>query len=512
MKAKDITVFLEDYEHVVADCDQSFNYDEGFDKYFYLDSSSSTPHITTEGAEACDGLIEYMIDAITPSTGEWIDFEIEDMDIEIARKAKNLKKALVRRLIDSNFYNELFNCIKSGLTYGRGYLESAYSDCISFSNISAENLYLSVDSIVGNQRLYTTEIMTGEDIRSVFTDLPEELTRTEGQAIDDISNMQFEIVCGTVPITERFFINPKKPKGKNYKKVYFKTGGLAGPVMLTPKSDNIYQNSIPLIDYKGKKGTTLGAMALPILVQMERYELQLDKYSDEIIDPAKIIDLKTFMRGTYDLRPRGLAVVDTNEREPGALQTAGNLPYGDNYIMKKEEKIKRIFKWNIIEQAKINSLSQGEVAANKLAAFNSISPLLVDFMNKSLNYLVSRVDDLLTRYDKEYSAIRKELGGSVITSGVDVLKQKLEKQVALARIAQVATPYVQMDQDALFKVNGNKALDVIGDCYNLPEIINSDEVAAQSKKALIQQQQQQQQMEQEKMAAETEKIEGEGNE
>lgn len=510
---KDITVFIEDYDKVRSESNRSYVYDEGFEKYFYPEEDTSVyPHITTDGAEACDNLIEFILNSHLSTTGDWLDYESEELDIDEAKIAKKVKSMLMKRILESNFYDKLFETIKSGITYGRGLMSSSYSDCISFNFIPSDNIFLSVDSVMGNQRLYTEEIMTGEDLRSLFMDLPEEFNETEGQPNDPISSLLFTVVSGIVPISKKFFNSTKKLKGQNFKKIYFTTGGVGGPLLLKPKTGEDYYRSIPIVDYRGKKGSTLGSLALPTLVQLERYELQQDRYSEEVIDPAKFIDSRTFQRGSYNLHPHGLTITDTNEKDPGVIQTTQNLPYGIEEIRKKEEKIKRIFKWNIIEQAKITSFSQGEVAANKLLAFNSVSPLIKDFMNKSLNYMISRIDGLLMKNDTEYKKLRNELPGNIVVTGEDVLKKNLEKQVGLSRFAQGALPFIQMDQDSLFKINGDKALDMLGACYNVPEVVNNDEVATQGKQAMAQQQMQQQQLEQEKLSAEAEQIEQQGEE
>ena len=499
---------INDYRQVVQNDSGGYIDSEGLDKFFFLDESWDIRRsITTIGAEAVDNLVDFIISTYCPTGGAWLDYEFESVpDAEEIQQATQAKKILVDRLCQSNFYNTMFATLKTGLLCSRAYMSCYYDEAISFAQHRDEDFYLSKDEVYGNRRLYTTKEMTGDDIRAIFVDLPNYFIDTMGQPKDPVCNAIFNVIEAIIPNNSRFFDKPTKKYGRNFRKVYFITGlqGAEPDVTLTstiPEKD-LYLRSLPIIDFVGARGNSFGSLALPALVQLEEYELQKSSYSKQITKPPTTLDVRTHERGTYDLSYEGLILVGPGETKPETFNTTGNLPYGIEEFRTKKEEIQRIFKWHLIEQSKITSLSQGEVAANSLRAIDAISPLVIDFLNKSLAYLIQRMDNLLMKKDDQYRKLRKNISAKTVVAGVGVMRKKLEKRVAAAQFAQVMVPYLQIDQEATMRINGDRVAKVLASCYDFSDALHTDNEVAEMQKAMIQQQQQQQQLEQEKLASE----------
>ena len=502
MRLRSLRLLIEDYQKVRSDS-FGFGIDHaGLHKFFDCSGFGVYPNISSAGTRALDKLTKYIMSTFLPSTGEWVDAEYDVEDDAVAvQKMRNL---FAKRIAESNFYDEATKTLRRGIVFKRSFLDSPFSDSISFHSVESDNIYLSKDMVLANRRVYAEEILSGEDIRSSFKNLPEHFDRPDNNETDYVGNSIFTVISGIIPVSDRFFIDPIKEEGYTYKKVFFTVGGATGDFFLEPMDDSeLYLRSIPIVSFDAGGGESLAMMALPHCVKLERYDLQMDEYGDLVTRPPMHVDNATLMRGTFNFKSRGLVATSGNEAVPSPIPTAGNLPFGLEEMREEKQDIREIFSLDLIAQANINSLSQYEVAANNLAVVNVIAPLITDFLERSLNYIVQRVHRLLVDNDAEYRKLASQVSGKIVIYGADRIKNRLQKRVDMGQFVQTIAPMAQIDPSSLHTINGDKFNRKAAHCFNMGDILNTPKETADIRKELAKQQIQQQQLEQDKLEAET---------
>lgn len=506
MKLKSIQIVIDDYRKQVNE-DNHIKHTDGLEKFYYPESRANSPLIEPLGTKCVQDLVKFIKSTYFPTDGSFIDYVEEGdelADIEVARK---LKSKFNEHVLNSNFHEKMSPFLKHGLVYGKSFLDTEWANGLNFLCPNNESMFMSKDALVQNKRLYVEEEYTGADIRSMYTydSLPEVLTASMGMDKDDVKDMLFTVVKAIVPVNDTFFDRPSRKNNKNYKEINFLPNF---PSELVPigGDEGSYLKSIMAIEYRPDEITSLGILGLSPLIRLEAIELDKRDYAEIVINPPRHIPEGIFEAGSYNFGRAGITVRKNNEPEPGTLDIAGELPYSIEEVQKLRQDVKDIFMWDIMQQAKLTSISQGEAAANKLMAIEEIEPLVSTLLIKSMNALFTRIDNLLMKNDKEYRKLRKSLSGSIKIECANTLKRKLKNRVGLMQLAQGGVPFLQMDQQAAFKIDGVTSLNLLADSLGVTEALYSDTEAAESLQTAVRQQQQQQAMEQEKLAAETEKT------
>ena len=503
MKPKDIQVFKDDYSKVCGQSNLPNDYmRDSLRNYFYLDRHFSLPKASTSACESVDTLTEFIVSNWFPTSGSWVDFKLgDDYDKQDIHKARKLRDAFIDRIGTTNFYSEMAKLIKGGLVYQQALMDVEYAGSLTFKTSTCDDIKISNDSNIANKRIYVRNTYSGEDMRAMFNNLPELFYRPV-EGLDVISTVPFDVITAIIPISDKFFNNPDKSKGK-FLKMYFCIDGRFSEILEKSDEEAMYYNILPCSEYSLPLDTSLGMKALPHAIRIEDYEKDLSEYSSNASQPPRFVGEDAYIRGQYNFHSRGVTVVRNNEQKPGTLEAGGNLPFTMQDLERIEAKIRRIFKSDFIDRASIQHLSQVEIAGNRLSALEAICPLINDFMNRSLLAIIKRAHLLLKEYDREYKKICQDVKGDVVAKGAASVIRKQQKALGVGRFAQAAVPFLQADPSASVVLNAEAALKCLAVSHGVEEVISTQQEIDEEKEQIAKQQEQQDQMDAKQQQAET---------
>ena len=472
--------------------------------YFELEDNDYLPLTNTHGVTAARKYIDFVASTIFPPDGSWLSHTGKH------GTAKEELLAYFREaLADSNFYTEMLKLIKEGVLYNRGLLSTEYSLGLNFNCVKDNNLCVVNGASPSNKRAYAVSWETVENL----------ITEYEGDAIDELDMKmqmqtrvdpgmlarQMKIVTGVVPLNKYFFDSVKSPKGARFKKVtLLLEGSEASEIKHKGDTDkNTLYSAFPLMVYLPHYNTPLAAEAVVPASKCNEYETLIGRNARKVVNPSMTLGYDAFQNSSYNFDESGLTVLNNNERTPEPIESKQSFNITGEEVERFERKMDKIFKVDLIDRVAVINVSQFEAAMNELNALKAIAPAAEALVTRVPKVLLTRAHMLLKQHDRDYARLAASVEGELSMIGVTAKMKKLEIASNMGRFAQGIVPYLQVDQTAVQKIDGDKAVDMLADAYGLSSIVATDEQVAAERQAQAQQQQQQMQQEQELAQAET---------
>ena len=472
--------------------------------YFELNNHEYIPLTNTHGVGAARKYIEFISSTVFPPDGSWVAHTGKP-----GKEKQQLLNHFKNALANSNFYPQMLKLIKEGVLYNRGLISTEYDMGLDFNCITDNNVCMVNSSSPSNKRAYAVDYISLEELLTSYEgDIIDELDRDLNNRMDitpDLLSKQYTIVHAIVPITKFFFDDVKAAKGAKFKKVTLLFGAnTEGEIKHKSDTDkNTLYSAFPMMIYLPHYNTPLAAEAVVPASKCNEYEPLISQNARKVINPSMAIGYDAFQNSSYNFDESGLTVLNNNERKPEPVESKQSFNITGEDVMRFEAKIDKIFKIDLIDRVAVINVSQYESAMNELNALKAIAPAAVDLVTRVPQTLLKRAHMLLKQYDKEYARLSASVDGELTMIGLTAKMRKLEIAANMGRFAQGIVPYLQADQTAVQKIDGDMAVEVLADAYGISDIVVGDEQVAAERQAQAQQQQQQMQQEQQLAQAET---------
>lgn len=474
---------------------QTDNYSQFYDieTYFGNNTSSYTTLANNHGAVAAKEYINYVTDLYFPVDGSWIGVNTKSKDPEIQQKALEALKYLNKSLIDAKFYREITKFARSGVLHNKGIIETSYANCLTFTNIDPDEIFISKESHDGARRAYSVVWKTAEEIMEEFDgELPSELRSRDLRPEE--RHMHYKVIVCTLPISKHFGI--KSRKRYKYLKMYLCESEFGVTELTHKKEDGMGYYSFPLSQFLGYCEDSLAALSLPVAVRLNNYEQLIGSKGRQQIRPPHAVGLQTYKNNNnISFEEDAVVPIFPGEIVPTPIATTGAFNITDRDIIRLEQKIDRNFMIPLIQRLQVTNVSQFEAALNEIGAIKAIAPNCSDLSNVAVE-VVQRSHDLLMKNDKKYKQMSKGLEMEFMFAGLAGKLNKLKKAVGIARTVQAVAPLFQIDPTLRDIVHGEQTFINAVDCYDVPFMAKSEDEVEQARQQREQQVQQQEQMEQ----------------
>ena len=472
--------------------------------YFELTNEQWIPLTNTHAVSAARKYIDFISATVFPPDGSWLSHTGKP-----SKQKQELLEYVKGTLSNSNFYPEMLRLIKEGVLYNRGLISTEYDLGLNFKCITDNNLCMVNASSPSNRRAYAIDYIGLEDLLTRYKgDIIDELQmdiNRQGLVTPDMLARQYQIVHAIVPLTKFFFDDLKAPRGAKFKKVTLLMGAeKEGEIMhVNDTEKNTLYSAFPMMMYLPHYNTPLAAEAVVPASKCNEYETLIAQNARKVNNPSMAIGTDAFNKSSFNFDEGGLVVLQNNERKPEPVESKQSFNITGDEVVRFEMKIDKIFKIDLIERVAVINVSQFEAAMNELNALRAIAPAAVDLVTRVPQTLLKRAHMLLKQYDRDYARLAAAVDGELTMVGLTSRMRKLEIAANMGRFAQGIVPFLQVDQTAVQKIDGDVAVDVLADAYGLSDIVVTDDQVAAERQAQAQQQQQQMQQEQQLAQAET---------
>ena len=476
----------------------------------YFDSSDADYETVANniGSVALSKYVSFTASQVWPLDGSWITAKgKKGKEAEVEKATSYIRQ----KVMEGNFAAESHKLIKEGAMYNRGLLTVNWNNGLVFETICNETIYICDETGPSNMRGYADS----------HVDLATLMERYEGEGVDTILTARkdlkpedmlegFTMVMAILPVNKAFFsMETRGKKGMSrYRKEYFVSyGGVLLPIKPIGMSSEEY-SSFPILQYLPAFSKSLASQAMPSVVFADQYEQLMLSAARLTLSPPVSLSMDAFTSGNFNLDEGGLTPLNNNERDIKPIITTQGFQITANEIQRHERKVNEIFSLDLIQRATLGSLSQFEVAHNKLSALDAIMPAAVDLMTKVPQILLSRVHKLLKKHDPEYKTLATAAGDIEFRLGGIVNQvQKMRKAAGIARAIQGSSPLFNVDQGSAQNINSDTATRTMWDAWGVGDELNSASDVRREREA---QAKAQQEMMKQKQALEQAKINQKG--
>ena len=455
-----------------------------------------TPLANAAGELYLHELAEFMTTLLLPADGSWAQAiypaELSQVDIQ---KSEQMLNYLRRSLAMSNFYPRAQALIVQALLYNEGIMTVNYHNGLTYDTHDCKDVASTDEADEYLNRSYSKRNISVLELVSDYTDesVPEKYkVDLQKQATSTV-----EIVTAILPNKEPFFMGSES-KYKFLKKEFLSDGEL---IELEPKDGAaVGYNHFPLCRFNTGQVLSMARKGLSDAVAVNSYEQMFLDRGELVTYPPMALPSTLAIRGAYDLGPRGSVPLEGSEKAPEPINTTASLQVSEATIAKKEQRLREIFKIDLIRRVQISSVSQFEYNQNLFNALRTIQPMATNLLYRTITQLMKRTHKLLMDNDKTYKKLAVGVDRLVLDDisfdHIGRLMQKASTLANLGRFGQAAQFYLQVDPEAAALVDVDKALEVGANTMGIPEILRSREEAQEIMKAKAQAVQQQQAVEQ----------------
>ena len=495
-----------DYQKARGSWENNYYAEDSYRIKDYFDANDSGYETVANniGSISLSKYVSFTAAQVWPLDGSWITAN------GVKGREKAIEKAVSyirQRVMEGNFAAEGHKLIKEGAMHNRGLMRVNWDNGLVFETIKNEKIYICDETGPNNMRGYADsridlakleELYEGEGVDTIL------VARQDRKPEDYLE--EFTLVEAILPINKAFYdleTRGRKSIFRYKKEYYIEYGGNILPIKPIGMASEDY-SSFPILQYLPAFSKSLASQALPSAVFAEQYEQLMLSAARLTLSPPVSMSMDAFSSGNFNLDEGGLTPLANNERDIKPIITTQGFQVTSNEIQRHERKVNEIFSLDLIQRATLGSLTQFEVAHNKLSALDAIMPAAVDLMTKVPQILLSRVHKLLKKHDPEYKRLISEAGDIEFRLGGIVNQvQKMRKAAGIARAIQGSAPLFNADQASAQNVNMDGATRTMWDAWGAGDELNSEGDVKRERQA---QAKAQQEMMKQKQALEQAKI------
>ena len=476
MKPISAELIFEDYNKVMRQEMENNDYfrNQEIESIFSPESDNYSLLANSYGAIAKRKYVDYVTELLFPQDGSWL--------LHSGKKSEERHKAdmyLRTKFSNSNFYKEIQKMIDQGVMFNRGLISLGYGNGLDFKSIKEEDIFVSEGFSESDMRVYAKRFISVQDLIERFggeiVDKYEQEC-AEGGMNSEIQIKMLTLVECVLPLSKRFFENPKSKY--KYKKVYLLVDD-GESFIVTQKGDSeesCYYVNFPIMVYLPAHVTSLANEALVPAVQLNQYETLLANNARKVNAPTFGIAESLFNDGIFNLDEFGSVPVAANEVFPKPIESMQRMMLTETDLRRQMEAVNEVFEVELIKRVNTINVSQFELASNQLNAIKAVVPAAADLATRVPQVLLKRAQALLRQNDSEYRKLLAAAGDKeVVMVGLAEKIRRLEIAVGLGRLAQGATPYMQVDPQARSVIDASASVRAMAEAWGVGFVLNSDE-------------------------------------
>ena len=466
---------------------------EDIDRHFYSTAYDDVPLANKDGAIYLQQLVHYIAGTLLPSSGEWINIDTTGItNAELLKQIADVRQYLAGTISQTNFYKQITMVIYNALLYNKAIIEPQYSAGLSFAVHDHDTLAVTDLGDDLSNRAYSEKERTVDELRQLYKNVPKDLEPTT----EDEATSTVRVLKCLVPNRDPFVMGKADGK-KDYKFVQIEVLLGDDPVILEPRAPSAGYSVFPIISFQPHGKESLAALALPAAVLANKFAKALDERSDIANHPPIGMSAATELRNAYDLSAGGIVPIDTGEVEPKPIATTLDLVVSEKSIAQQQQIIRTVFKIDYIVRSQLANLSQYEYNQNRYNALNAIEPLVADFANKGIPAVLKRLHIILKSQDSKYKELASNLEPQFMFTHLNKQLAEAKELAKLGHLAQLITPFGQLDPKALMALDVNKIIAKGATLSGNADAVRSESDQQEMQQSMVEQQQQQQAEEQE---------------
>ena len=454
---------------------------------------------SSAGVKYSHEYLEYVAEALFPTTGEWLQVKPNKNDKTTAgyQKAVEIQEYMHEKFIFADFYKEIARLLKQGILYNKGLIKLTWKNGLEFKTIPTNSLIMPRNCEPSKLRCYETGEVSFYDLLDEFENaqafLPEEVDEYDGGIM---------VYKGIVPVNIKFFDDIPKSNKAKFKKIAFAV--LDGAYKELKSHVMEEYTAFPLLNYSPALTKSLADLAKKDVLKVNQYEILRYKAGRQQLNPAIFGPQRLLNDGLLDFSEGAFIPLESGEggNSIGPLNTVNSTVITREDITEAVGSIKEIFKIDLIRRAKITGLSSFESAELKLAALDQIAPLVSDLSYKIPSIIINRAFKLLEEKDEDFKKLTKDINITFKVSGFSEQRKRLRRLSGLARSAQASSFYVQLNPSSKININSDKAIREIYNSNGVVQTLNNESDVKKIKKAIATKQKQENQLKQQQMSAE----------
>ena len=486
MHVENTTVIQNDMTKVMANRHTEFS-STSLREYFDRTITRVVPLANSAGELYLNELADFMTCTLLPSDGSWVKAVFDKAPSQ--KEYKDMEKMLEhlrRQLAASNFYGKMQEMVIQGLIYNRGVISTSYTSGLTFDIHDARDTHTTNEADEFSNRCYIEKIVSLPDLFNTYEEesIPEHIREKYKNFKETGTDEPIVLVIALLPnrapytsggnsnykYVEVTFINESE-----LYEIKKKTGGVVG------------YNYYPLCQFHTGMAYSLAHKALPDAMMVNKYEQMFYDQGSLITYPPMALSSETVARGAYDLGPKGQVPLNNHERKPEPIIQTGTMNVSEATIAKKEQRLREIFKIDLINRVKITNVSQAEYYQNMYTVLKSIQPMAMNLVYRTVTQLLKRAHKLLMDNDSKYKALA--IGGESLDTKklefdhLGALLKKASTMSQLGRFGQAAQFYLQVDPDAAVTLDVEKVLSEAANTLGIPQILKDKREADAERKA-----------------------------
>lgn len=461
--------------------------------YFDSDSNNFTPMINSVGLICVEEAAEFMSAVLFPADGSWLPLRhSKNASTNDKNLYKKIKKKFLEKLADANFYPAIHKMMRTGLIYNTGMITTTYANGLDFS-VADPRYFYSTKGAHGMRCFFNAEVsMTALELKMAY-DYDVEADLEEHQEVVD----EYKIIECILPNLEPYIVDGPPKEYKFCKVVLLKSQGdgneddAEGVTLVNGKKPEGYK-TCPHLEFSMTGHDSMATRALSAAIQVEKFERDLNKHTDKVLDPPMALDKKTITNGLFSFDAQGLIALDNTDVVPQPVQTTMDLPVNDERIIFREQKVKEVFRIEAIRALKQTGLSQYEYNQVMADMLKYVYNQAVNISERVTRAIIERAHILLKENDPEYAKLVKEAKFGAETSSkfgyghlLDKIK-KAEKAANIGRFMQGAAPYLQVDNGSSIVLDVENTLRALADALDVSSIIKDASQVEEEKKQAVQ--------------------------
>lgn len=500
MIVKDTEFIKQDMESVCQGRNSNdFEY-YNLSQYFDRTKDNLTPLANSAGELYLRELADFMSYTLLPSDGSWVQIMYDERPSqEEYFDTESMLDVMRRKLADSNFYGKMQELMVHGLIYNRGFITVEYTKGLTFDILNDEDTWVTEERDEYSNRTYARSRVSLSSLFATYTkeSIPEHIQKKWENY--EKTGMEETVTVVTALLPNRPpYVMVNSSKYKFIEVNFLEESCLYELEKQNEKSAGF--SHFPLCRFRTGNRYSLAQRALPDAMMVNKYEQMFYDQGELITYPPMGMSAETVARGSYDLGPRGQVPLNNHEREPKPIQTTASLNISEATIAKKEQRIREIFKIDLINRVKVTQVSQAEYYQNYYNTLKSIQPLAMNLVYRTITTLAKRIHKLLLDNDKEYKRLATNVNQMTLKNikfdHIGALLKKAATMSQIGRFGQAAQFYLQVDPDAAVQIDVDKALQEAANTLGIPQILRPKEEAQAQLKARAEAVQQQQAVEQ----------------
>ena len=474
---------------------------EDLSRYFlgtsYPSSYYQNNQASSHAAVAFRELVDYIESMLFDRSGRWLLLQPhEDSGGVMANAGQALGNYYRRVLRRSNFYEVMRKNIINGLMPGRVQCSVFYDGGLNFVSFDSDRVRV-CGSSYSTQRAYYLKQMSMMEILATFK-MPKGNSRARfqafrnGQLNSSMAEETEQVLVATVPINEFYFTEEavkelKSKPDQNWMEVFILCDT---EEILVPKSESFQTMAqFPILSFQSMDEITLCQLALPASAVMEYYAKRHAVGTDKQAVPPVRMDLSTANLGAFDLNSGGLIIEQGNARKTEPSVMVGDMRNAQEMWQLMKAEVDRIFKSHLLIQTQIHQVGSFEFHSARLQMLRAVHPLVGGIMDRMLPDLIKRASELLLLHDPQFIGFAEGLDVYFTPKGVDAYIEESETFVQMARLAQTATPFMQMSPESTQMINSDKVVSKLAVSARQSEVLRSPQEVNRMRQQMAQQQQ-----------------------